>query len=144
MEGEARVRIEAPPQRVWAAISDVTRMGEWSPECYRGEWLDGATGPTVGARFRGYNKRGLMKWSTVATVTAAEPGREFAFVISPGGTIWRYRFEPAGEGTGVTESFQTGGLRVLDAFYTLIGRKRQVEAAMRSTLERVKAAVEAG
>jgi hypothetical protein len=52
------------------AITDVTRMGEWSPECYRCVWLDGATAAYVGARFRGYNKLGRFRWATTAVITA--------------------------------------------------------------------------
>lgn len=56
--GQARIEIDASPQRVYELVSDITRMGEWSPECYRCEWLDGATTATVGARFRGHNRLG--------------------------------------------------------------------------------------
>src|SRR5207237_239229 len=62
--------------------ADVRRMGEWSPECVRCEWLGGAAGATVGARFRGHNRNGLRRWSTVSTVVAADPRRIFAFRVS--------------------------------------------------------------
>jgi uncharacterized protein YndB with AHSA1/START domain len=109
--GEASVTIAAPPERVWAMVTDVTRMGEWSPENVGGEWLDGATGPAAGVRFKGHNRRGKAKWSTTCEITEAEPGRSFVFVT--GGTAkpdtwWRYRFEPVegGAATVVTESFE--------------------------------------
>ena len=54
-------------------------MGEWSPECYRCEWLDGATAAAVGVRFRGYNRLGRYRWERTAIVTAAERGRELSF-----------------------------------------------------------------
>ncbi len=41
--------IDASPEQVYAAISDVTRMGEWSEECYACEWHEGFDGPVVGA-----------------------------------------------------------------------------------------------
>ncbi len=100
--------VDVPPQRVWAMVADVTRMGEWSPETERAEWVEGADGPAVGARFKGYNRRGRSRWVTTCQVIAAEPGRRFAFVVgSPDepSTIWRYTFEPAGTATRVTESF---------------------------------------
>ena len=50
-EDRAEIDIAAPPEAVWDLISDVTRMGDWSPECYRCTWLDGGTGPRAGARF---------------------------------------------------------------------------------------------
>src|SRR5262245_6368123 len=102
---EAEVHIEASPEAVYAVVTDVTRMGEWSPETTKCEWLDGATGPAVGARFKGTNKRGFVTWSTKPTVVAAEAGREFAFDVG-GDTKWTYRFEPDGTGTKLTESFE--------------------------------------
>ncbi|MGB8503197.1 SRPBCC family protein, partial [Mycobacterium sp.] len=58
--GSANVHIDAPPLAVYRLVSDITRMGQWSPECYRCEWLDGATGATVDARFRGHNRLGRI------------------------------------------------------------------------------------
>ena len=60
--GQASIEIAAPPDLVYDLIADVTRMGEWSPECYRCEWLDGASAATPGARFRGYNRIGRFRW----------------------------------------------------------------------------------
>ena len=100
---EATIEIDAPPERVWALITDVTQMGRWSPECYSCTWLDGAAGPNVGARFKGRNKRGLMRWSTVATVVTADAPKHFAFEVDNSGMRWGYRLEPAPGGTQVTE-----------------------------------------
>ena len=145
MQGEVSVQIQAPPERVWGLVTDVTRMGEWSPECRRCEWLEGAHGPSVGARFRGYNQIGPAKWSTVATVVAAEPGREFTFVTRPGEVTWRYRFEPADGGTRVTESFETRSDPLpARLFYAIVRREARIKRGMRQTLERIKAAAEAG
>jgi hypothetical protein len=47
MMGEARLRIDAAPERVYDLVSDITRMGEWSPENLCGHWLDRADGPAV-------------------------------------------------------------------------------------------------
>src|SRR5215470_5459628 len=68
-QGEARIQIACPPVEVYALVSDVTRMGEWSPECYRCEWLEGATRPQMGVSFRGYNQWGEMRWARTATIT---------------------------------------------------------------------------
>jgi hypothetical protein len=62
--GQAQVHIDARPDAVYTVVSDVTRMGEWSPETTKCEWIDGATGPAAGARFKGSNKRGFVRWST--------------------------------------------------------------------------------
>jgi hypothetical protein len=149
--GEAHVRVDAPPMKVYEVVSDVTRMGEWSPETAECAWIDGATAPAVGARFKGVNKRGLARWSTKPRVTAVDPGREFAFVIPHRGrdlTLWTYRFVPAGDGTQVTESFEL--LEDLPWYYAAVDRyvmrikdrRADLEQAMQQTLERVKAAVE--
>jgi hypothetical protein len=141
----------APPEQVWALVSDVTRIGEFSPETFEAEWLDGATGPEVGAQFRGHVKRngkGPIYW-TACTVTACEPGREFAFGVgSPGKPMntWRYELRPAGSGTEVTESFQLSDMPALRLYWALFGwtRGRTNVNGMRTTLERIKAVAEAG
>jgi uncharacterized protein YndB with AHSA1/START domain len=98
--------IPAPPERVYALVSDLPRMGEWSPENRGGKWLKGASGPTVGARFRGTNRKGWISWRTLVTVAVAEPGEEFAFDVTTAGlriARWGYRLVPAAGGTQVTE-----------------------------------------
>ena len=100
--------IAAPPERVWALVSDMTRMGEWSPEATGGRWLGGASGPASGARFRGTNRSGWQRWSTTCTVTACEPGRRFAFAVTAGPAkvaTWDYEIEPTASGCRVTESW---------------------------------------
>ncbi|MCU1426335.1 MAG: polyketide cyclase [Actinomycetia bacterium] len=148
--GEVTVHIEAPPARVYALISNVTRMGEWSPECYRCAWTNGASEPAVGARFRGSNRQGLIRWTTTAEIVAAEPGASFAFTTKTRGdreqTRWRYAFRPAGTGTDVTESFESMSeplyVRIAEALI-MRNRHAQREAGMRTTLERIKAVAEA-
>src|ERR1700675_2067194 len=101
---EATIEVAVAPDRLWGLIADVTRMGEWSPECRRCEWADGAVGPEAGARFIGHNRQGLLRWSRVCEITASDPGREFAFRTFFKGaesTRWRYRFEPTPTGTMV-------------------------------------------
>jgi hypothetical protein len=141
--GEVTVHIDAPPEVVYALVSDVTRMGEWSPETYRAEWIEGATGPEVGARFKGYNRAGPMKWSTTPTVIAADPGREFAFATSFGkreATRWRYAFRSAeGGGTDVTESWEEVWSPLpFRLAGKLINRHQKLNDGMRLTLERIK------
>jgi hypothetical protein len=145
--GEASIHIAATPDVVYATVSDVTRMGEWSPETVRCEWIDGATGPVVGARFKGSNKRGFVRWSNTPEVIAAEPGKEFAFDVA-GDTRWRYTFQPEEGGTRVTEQFEM--LVDLKWYYAFAerylmrikDRKADLEAAMHTTLGRIKAIVE--
>jgi ligand-binding SRPBCC domain-containing protein len=109
IEGQDTIQVNAPPEKVWALVSDVTRMGDWSPETVKAVWIEDASTPVVGARFQGTNKRGVMRWSTKCTITACEPGKEFSFVVGTpdkAATRWSYKFAPAGGGTEVTESFE--------------------------------------
>lgn len=133
--------INADPHRLWVLVTDVTRMGEWSPECYRCEWVDGGNGPAVGARFRGHNKMGPMRWSTVSEVVVCDPGREFAFVArhwTGAATRWTYRFEPAPRGTLVTETYGTEeGPALILGLDRLLQRPRRLKNGMRATLERL-------
>ena len=72
---ETSRQIKASPESVYAAISDVTRMGEWSEECYACEWHEGFDGPAVGACFDGHNRNGHLTWTTQGKVIEADPGR---------------------------------------------------------------------
>jgi hypothetical protein len=149
--GQARMHIDAKPSELYDLVTDVTRMGEWSPECVRGVWLDGATGPAVGARFRGSNRRGVARWSTKPTVVVAEPGKEFSFVVTHLGrdmTKWTYRFAEADGGTDMTESFEM--LASLPFYFRLSDRllmgvkdrKADLEQGMSETLDRIRAVAE--
>jgi hypothetical protein len=144
------VHMNATPDAVYDLVSDVTRIGRYSPETFEAEWLDGATGPAVGARFRGHvkrNQKGPTYWTT-CTVTAADPGREFAFAVGPtldkALNTWRYVIAPAGDGVDVTESFQLKPTLPLKLYWALLGwaRGKTNRNGMRTTLERIKAEVE--
>ena len=149
MHVSVTVHIAAPPQPIWELVSDVTKIGRYSPETFEAEWLNGATGPVVGARFRGHVKRngkGPTYW-TKCTVLASEPGREFAFGVGPGDkplSVWRYELAPSGDGTDVTESFTLTRTKLLRLYWSLFGwtRGKTNRDGMRTTLERVKAEVE--
>lgn len=141
--------IAAPAELVYAAISDVTRMGEWSEECRACEWHEGVDGPAVGATFDGHNRHGDHEWTTQGTVVEADPGRAFAFECSMGGfhfSTWGYRIEPTGSGCRVTE--WTEDLRPASAMEfsrQLSGvddRAARNRATMGATLERLAAALE--
>ncbi|MCH9037559.1 MAG: SRPBCC family protein [Chloroflexi bacterium] len=150
LEGSAQVHIKAPPERVYELVSDVTRMGEWSPECYRCRWLGGAGGPVAGARFKGYNRRGWLRWWTTCTVTKAESGQAFAFEthslpFKGVQTRWRYQMEPSEGGTLLTESFQVlWHFRIVIrlAFGGSRRRQAQMEEGVRRTLAHIKAIAE--
>lgn len=139
--------IEATPEALYALVSDVTRTPEITPDIVRVEWLDGATGPAVGARFKAINKQGRgPNWSNKPVVTVAEPGREIAWARTEpfAGTVeWRYRFEPEGTGTRVTESYEVTkplalmGWFIIGTLYGMKDRRRDLRASMERTLDRL-------
>jgi uncharacterized protein YndB with AHSA1/START domain len=147
---EVTTTIAAPPQTIYALIADLTRMGEWSPETTSVTWLGGATEPRLGARFRGANRNGLRRWSTICTVVAAEPGRELAWESRLFGrpvALWRYTFESDGNGgTKVTETSEDQRRAVFRALGGVASgvsdRKTHNAESMRVTLERLKGAAE--
>jgi len=141
--------IAAPPDVVYAAISDVTRMGEWSEECVACEWHEGSDGPVVGATFDGHNRHAEKEWTTQGKVIAAEPGRAFAFECSMWDfhySTWGYRIEPTDAGCRVTEWSED--LRPESALETskqisgVDDRAARNRRTMSGTLERLAAAVE--
>jgi hypothetical protein len=145
--GEAHIRIEAAPPTVYELISDITRMGDWSPECYRCDWLDGATTAVEGARFRGHNRLGKVRWHTDAIVTVADPGREFAFTtLHKEGreeTLWRYGLRQVGAGTEVIESYRFLWCPIANRIAELpIPRDKQLRRGIQETLHRIKTAAE--
>ncbi len=142
MQGEATIHIEADPEKVYELVSDITRMGEWSPECVKAEWVDGATGPAVGAKFKGHNRLGrFMRWSTTPEVTEVESGRLFAFRTKE--TIWRYQLTPVKGGTELTESFETTSYgRAMQLMAPERKRQPQMVEGMHQTLQRLKVAAE--
>jgi len=146
---EVSIDISAPPERVWPLITDVTQMGRWSPECRSCSWLGGAAGPAVGAQFKGRNKRGLVRWSTISTVVTADAPEHFAFEVNDSGMRWGYRLARTGTGTRVEEYREKFGPQpwwVRLAYATkLLGRDPDaiVRRGMSETLDRLKAGAEA-
>lgn len=146
------IDVGAPPDRVYELVSDITRMGEWSPECRSCRWARGATGPEVGARFWARNKgRRGPSWVNLPKVTVAEPGREFAFNRSGpgiGSYTWRYQMEPVADGTRLTESYTVE--RPLPAAMSWLtekwtgstNRDDDLRQGMQTTLQRIKAGAE--
>ncbi|AGZ49959.1 SRPBCC family protein [Mycobacterium kansasii] len=147
--GQESIDISAPPDLVYDLVADVTRMGDWSPECYRCEWLDGVSTAAPGARFRGYNRLGLMRWERTAVVGTAERGREFSFTTVNDGagreeTRWRYTMEPTPSGgTLLTESFEFLWCSMVNRLAeAAIPRGRQMDRGIQETLRRIKKAAE--
>lgn len=150
MQDSVTVHIEASPEAVWDLVSDVTKIGRYSPETFEAEWLDGATGPAVGVRFRGHvkrNQKGPVYWAT-CVITECEPNSAFGFTVGSsvekGLNNWRYELEPSDTGTDVTESFRLKDVLGLRVYWALLGwaRGRTNRNGMRTTLERMKAELE--
>lgn len=107
----ASIEIAAPANRLYAMVSDVTRMGEWSPVTTSCSWEDGDD-VRVGSRFLGQNDNGTRTWQTHCVVTTAEEGRAFAFEVGEAWVRWSYTFEELGDTTRATETWDLleGGL----------------------------------
>lgn len=159
MHGFATIDMNASPQAVWSLISDVTQIGRFSPETFEAQWLDGAVGPAVGAKFRGHvkrNEKGPIYW-TACTVTECDPGQVFAFAvrsrplglpIAPSNTVqvtWRFSLSPTSDGgTSVTESFELRNIPAMRLCWRALGwwRRPRLEEDMKRTLRAIKDAVE--
>jgi hypothetical protein len=149
-EDSETVVVNASAERVYDLVAELTRMGQWSPECARVEWTQGAAGPVAGARFVGHNRGGpfnLMRWSRGGRVLVAERGQEFAFATEEGGregTVWRYRFEPLAQGTRVTESYRVDWIPVWARIVDVpTNRAKELRGGMRHTLAQLKTVAEA-
>lgn len=148
---EVTREIKVPPAVVWDAVSDITRMGEWSPECHTCAWIDGATGPAVGARFSGENRNGEYEWATECEVTECVPGEVFAFDGVFGDlrfAKWAFRLEATADGCRVTETWDEGRPpEVIEFTKSISGvadRGEHNRTGMEETLARLAASLEAG
>ncbi|HWU21354.1 MAG TPA: SRPBCC family protein [Nocardioides sp.] len=150
LTGEVSLHMKASPEKVWDLVSDVTRIGEFSPETFEAAWTRDATGPAVGATFKGHVKRngvGPTYW-TPCTVTRCVPNEVFEFAVGMSAAhainTWGYRIQAENEGTRVTEYFRLTPAWYIRGYWLLLGRLRGKtnERGMRTTLERMKAVVE--
>jgi uncharacterized protein YndB with AHSA1/START domain len=148
----ASVTIAASPEALWDMVSDVTRMGEWSPECTSCRWTGKRPEPVVGARFVGFNRRGWARWATTNEVVEAERGVSFAFRTRETGVVWGYTFAAdPDDPDGATVVTETRDLRTARTWLVRLsgpfvgGMERhadELRAGMRQTLENLKAAAE--
>jgi len=147
---EASIVVDAPVEVVWALVSDVTRTGEWSVECRGAEWLDGASAPVKGARFRGRNRRNATRWSRVCEVLEVDAGQRLAWRtvptrLLPDSTRWEFELSPAEAGTKLTERMQ---VLQIPAFYdrlfaAMLPAHRDRTADLKADLGRIKTRIEA-
>ena len=144
----ASVEVRASADQVYAVVSDVTRIPEWSPETTRAEWL-------APDRFQAWNRRRLGRWRTVANVVAAEPGRRFSFIVQAMGgdwTQWTYRIEPgsAAGATRLTENFRMcvplpwPAVVFEHLFLFIRDRRADLQKNLDASVGRIRTIVEAG
>jgi hypothetical protein len=109
---QAEAVIDAPPAVVWQLVCDIQTPAEFSSEFQGGQWLDGATGPALGARFRGRNHHDARgTWETVSTICEFEPERAFSWAVGDPDTpaaLWRFSLEPAAGGTLIRQWMRMG------------------------------------
>ncbi|MGU3585824.1 hemerythrin domain-containing protein [Rhodococcus sp. C26F] len=145
-EGAVELWIDAPAEKLYDTVADVTRIGDRSPECRSCAWLPGRTPGAVGSRFRGRNRAHHMHWSRVCEVTTAERGRVFEFrtvsdrrnPLYHDSTTWSYTFTTDGDGTRVTHAYRIHTLpyRPLLALYSRIQpQHRDMRPQMQQNLE---------
>ena len=146
---EGSVEIAAPPEKVWAFLSDLKRMSEWSPQVRKQVVFGRAV--KKGTRTLNINGQGKLRWPTTAKVVAFEPNTKLAFKIIENRTVWTYELEPTGTGTRLTESRTTpnGTTKFSDFGVDKgLGGAETFEASLSTgistTLERIKAAAERG
>ena len=149
----AEIVVAAPADDLYDLIADVTRTPEFSPEVVSVRWLGGADGPAVGARFEAVNTNPAGKrWRNRPVVRVADRGREFAFSRTEpfaGTIVWRYRLEPVEEGTRVVESYEVErpvtrlGWWVIERVFRAGDRREELQAGMRTTLQRLRVVAEA-
>ncbi|MBY9076698.1 SRPBCC family protein [Nocardioides sp. WL0053] len=144
----ASVEVAASPATVWETVSDVTRMSEWSPECRRIIVL-GSKRSGVGTRLLGLNRRGWAVWPTTSTVVRFDPARAVAWRTRESGATWSYELEPTAVGTRLTgrrelPRFSVGTTVMAPLIGGAVGHDEELAAGIRTTLERIKGAVERG
>ncbi|MFI5632588.1 SRPBCC family protein [Streptomyces sp. NPDC051664] len=112
---EVQAWISAPQERVWELVSDIALMPRMSSELQSVEWLDGATGPALGARFVGRSKHeALGDWATTSHILEYQPPRVFAWAVEDPEhptAIWRFSLEPQDGGTLLRQWMQMGPAR---------------------------------
>lgn len=146
VELRAEIDIAAPPERVWALISDLSLMPRWSPQCRKMKVL----GPVApGSRTVNLNRRGLLVWPTTSRLLEVEPQRKLAFRVNENNTVWSYELEPTASGTKVVETRRADdGVKKLSNF--LVGNfmggvpsfEDELVDGMNQSLARLKAAAE--
>lgn len=147
MDYSDSIEILVEPRVAFAAVADLPAMGRRSPENTGGEWLNAASGPGPGARFRGTNAQGSSTWSTIARVTTYDPPSRFIFEVTYRGlrvSRWEFRIEPTTTGCRVTEQWKERRNYFMRGSDDRDGSKRAqfTVGSIRTTLENLKKELE--
>jgi uncharacterized protein YndB with AHSA1/START domain len=148
-ELRAETTIDAPPATVWATLTDLRRMPDWSPELVRMVPL-GKGGLRPGRQYVGVNRRKGVIWTTRNVVTTVEPERALAWDTRTSGSRWIYELAADGAGTRIVLRRPVPRrLTLLSRLFTPVAlggsdaHADELEQGMGLTLARLKAAVEA-
>ena len=151
-ELRAVATVAASPERVWALLTDFSRMPEWSPELVRMVPLKPG-GLRIGQWYLGVNRRKAAVWPTRSVVSALEPGRTVAWDTTSSGARWIWELSPEGaDGTSTRvvhrRPVPRGVTAMSKVFAPLFlggneGHADELEQGMARTVARLKAAAEA-
>jgi len=138
--------IEATPEALYDVVSDITRTGEWSPVCTACWWDDPCEAGQIGAWFTGRNELPERTWETRSQIAAADRGREFTWIVGGSFVRWSFTFDPDGNATKLTESWQflPTGIAMFQEKYAdqaaaeIDARTRQVQDGIPRTLAAIK------
>ncbi len=143
--GSATVEVAVSAAAAWALVGDVTRIGEFSPECKRVEWTSGSE-LAVGNMFRGFNERPDYQWDVECELTEVTDGASFTYVVPPGfahATSWSFAVEETDSGARITQSFHAPMLALPEVYPGKIeGRCAELQAAIETTTSAIKDALE--
>ncbi|OSC39473.1 SRPBCC family protein [Mycobacterium decipiens] len=143
---QAQIDINAPAAKVWALISDLRRMPQWSPQC---RWMRPIGPLRQGTRTINLNRRNHLFWPTTCTVVEIVPEQKLAFRVDSNRSIWSYELEPNAHGTRVTESRHAengvssfSNLSVNALFGGTTNFERELVEGMNASLANIKTAAE--
>lgn len=145
----AEATVAAPPERVWALLTDFARMTQWSPELVRMVPLKRG-GLRVGQWYLGVNRRKAVIWPTRSVLAILEPGRTLAWDTKSSGARWIWEISPDPAGTRVVHRRPVpSGVTLLSRAFAPLAlggsdeHADELEAGMAQTVARLKAAAEA-
>jgi uncharacterized protein YndB with AHSA1/START domain len=146
---EGTIEISAPVDRVWALISDVRNMADWSPQVSSTRLRAGFDECALGAQFTNRNVHGELEWITHGEIVRFSPEAEISFRIEENWAIWGFHLAPIPGGTRLTQRREApDGISDLSQQLTdgFLGGTDQftdtLRVGMRQTLEGIRTAAE--